>query len=70
MTPHDLLDGQARRDLDAMRDGASRDAQAAYKSDQSLATEAANGAPERARRAMLFESEVRADPARRADRFV
>jgi hypothetical protein len=51
VTPHELLDGQARRDLDAMRDGASRDAQAAYKSDQSLATEAANGAPERARRA-------------------
>lgn len=61
---------EARRDLDALRDDASRDAEAAYKRDPSLATEAANGAPERARRAMLFESEARTDLARRADRFV
>ncbi|MEG3147611.1 Ti-type conjugative transfer relaxase TraA [Sphingomonas sp. RT2P30] len=61
---------EARRDLDALREDASRDAEAAYKRDPTLATEAANGAPERARRAMLFESEVRTDPARRADRFV
>jgi hypothetical protein len=62
--------GEARRELDALRDDASRDAEAAYKRDPTLATEAAKGAPERARRAMLFESEVRTDPALRADRFV
>ena len=61
---------EARRELDALRDNASRDAEAAYKRDPTLATKAANGAPERARRAMLFEGELRADPGLRADRFV
>ena len=61
---------EARRELDALRDNASRDAEAAYKRDPTLATEAANGAPERARRAMLFEGELRADPGLRADRFI
>jgi hypothetical protein len=61
---------EARRDLDALRDDSSRDAEAAYKRDPTLANEAANGAPERARRAMLFEGELRTDPSRRADRFV
>lgn len=60
----------ARRDLNALREHASLDLEAAYKKDPSLAKEAAGGTFTRAMRAMQLEAEIRNDPARRADRFV
>jgi len=61
---------EARGELDALRDGASRDMETAYKKDPALAAEAAGGNIGRAVRAMQLETEIRTDPALRADRFV
>ena len=70
-TPNQLRELQsARGELDGLRDNASKDMEAAYKRDPSLAEEAANGKPERARDAMIREAEIRTNPHLRADRFV
>ncbi|WP_439603862.1 Ti-type conjugative transfer relaxase TraA [Shinella sp.] len=61
---------EARAELNAMRDNASRDIETAYKRDPSLAREAAGGTLGRAVEAMLHETRVRTDPMLRADRFV
>ncbi|MBC9031830.1 Ti-type conjugative transfer relaxase TraA [Sphingomonas sp. JC676] len=61
---------EARKDLNALREHASHDLEAAYKKDPPLASEAAGGNFTRAMRAMQLEAEIRTDPARRADRFV
>ena len=53
----------------ARPDGAS-DLRSAFGRDRGLVDEAANGRTTTAIRAMMLESEVRADPALRADRFV
>jgi len=60
----------ARKDLNALREHASHDLETAYKKDPPLASEAAGGNFTRAMRAMQLEADIRADPARRADRFV
>jgi Ti-type conjugative transfer relaxase TraA len=48
----------------------SHDAEAAYKKNPELVHEAAGGQVNRAIRALQLETELRADPSRRADRFV
>ncbi len=53
-----------------MRPYGSYDAEAAYKKHPELALEAATGSPTRAIRALQLETELRIDPAKRADRFV
>ena len=70
-TPKQLRELQsARGELDGLRENASKDMEAVYKRDPSLAEEAANGRPERARDAMIRQAEVRTNPHLRADRFV
>ncbi len=70
-TPKQLRELQsARGELDGLREHASRDMEAAYKRDPSLAEAAASGKPERARDAMIREAEIRTNPHLRADRFV
>ncbi|RYY24579.1 MAG: Ti-type conjugative transfer relaxase TraA [Sphingomonadales bacterium] len=61
---------EARNALNALRENASHDIETAYKKDPSLASEAAGGSLNRAVRAMQLETELRTDPALRADRFV
>jgi len=61
---------QARRELDAIRPHASSDVERAYKADPALAHEAAGGRLRRAVQAMQLETELRTNPAVRADRFV
>ncbi len=53
-----------------MRPHGWRDAEAAYAKDADLAHEAGSGRVNRAVRALQFETEIRTDPQRRADRFV
>ncbi len=60
----------ARGDLNALRDNAALDIEAAYKSHPGLAHEAASGNPGRARDAMVHETHMRTDPHYRADHFV
>ena len=60
----------ARKAFDVVRPHGWRDAEAAYVVDPELAQEAATGRVNRAIRALQLETEVRTDPARRADRFV
>ncbi|MEG3086743.1 Ti-type conjugative transfer relaxase TraA [Sphingomonas sp. PB4P5] len=70
-TPDQLRDlGEARRDLNNLRQHAATDAESAYARDASLAPEAAGGDTERARLAIIREREVRTNPELRADRFV
>ena len=70
-TPDQLRDlGEARRDLNTLRQHAATDAESAYSRDASLAPEAASGNTERARLAIVREREVRTNPELRADRFV
>jgi hypothetical protein len=61
---------QARRVFEEVRPYGSHDAEAAYKKNPELATEAAGGRVNRAIRALQLETELRSDPGRRADRFV
>ncbi|ABE41169.1 MobA/MobL protein [Rhodopseudomonas palustris BisB5] len=61
---------EARKEFEAVRPYGSHDAEAAYKTNPELAEQAASGNPARAIRALQFETELRTDPARRADRFV
>jgi len=60
----------ARKAFEAVRPHGWRDAEAAYVKDPELVHEAATGRVNRAVRALQLETEIRTDPARRADRFV
>lgn len=60
----------ARKVFEDVRPYGSHDAEAAYKKNPELATEAASGRVNRAIRALQLETEIRTDPQRRADRFV
>ncbi|WP_010336680.1 conjugal transfer relaxase TraA [Sphingobium yanoikuyae] len=71
MLPEQAVElGAARKGLNAIREGAARDAETAYSRQPSLANQAAEGDTEPARRAILHERDVRTDPNPRADRFV
>ncbi|MGB8842153.1 MAG: Ti-type conjugative transfer relaxase TraA, partial [Aliidongia sp.] len=61
---------EARKVFEEVRPYGSHDAAAAYKKNPELAQEAATGQVNRAIRALQFETELRTDPQRRADRFV
>ncbi len=61
---------EARKVFEEVRPYGSHDAEAAYKKNPELALEAASGSVARAIRALQLETELRTDPARRADRFV
>jgi len=61
---------EARKVFEDVRPHGSHDAEAAYKKNPELAQEAATGRVNRAIRALRLETEIRTDPARRADRFV
>ncbi len=61
---------KARAALDATRPEASRDLDAAFAREPDLIDGAAKGGTRAAIRAMTLEAELRASPARRADRFV
>jgi len=56
--------------LNTVRPDGARDLRSAFARDRGLIDEAANGRTTAAIRAMMLESEVRADPTLRADRFV
>jgi Ti-type conjugative transfer relaxase TraA len=60
----------ARKVFEDVRPYGSHDAEAAYKKNPELASEAAGGRVNRAVRALQLETEMRTDPGRRADRFV
>ena len=61
---------EARKVFEEVRPYGSHDAEAAYKKNPELAHEAATGQVKRAVRALQLETEIRTEPARRADRFV
>ena len=61
---------EARKVFEEVRPYGSHDAEAAYKKNPELAQEAVTGRVNRAIRALQFETELRTDPQRRADRFV
>src|SRR6201988_3222634 len=61
---------EARRIFEDVRPYGSHDAEAAYKKNPELVSEAAGGKLGRAIRALQLETELRTDPSRRADRFV
>lgn len=61
---------EARQRFEEVRPYGSHDAEAAYKKNPELATEAASGNTGRAIRALQLETELRTDPGLRADRFV
>ena len=70
-SPEQVMELQeARKVFEEVRPYGSHDAEAAYKKNPELALEAASGNPTRAIRALQLETEIRTDPARRADRFV
>ena len=60
----------ARKAFEAVRPHGWRDAEAAYVKDPELAHEAATSRVNRTVRALQLETEIRTEPARRADRFV
>ncbi|MDE2363445.1 MAG: Ti-type conjugative transfer relaxase TraA [Hyphomicrobiales bacterium] len=61
---------EARKAFQKVRPYGSHDAEAAYKKNPELASEAATGRVNRIVRALQFETELRTDPQIRADRFV
>jgi Ti-type conjugative transfer relaxase TraA len=61
---------EARKAFEDVRPYGSHDAEAAYKKNPDLASEAATGRTARAIRALQLETELRTDPQRSADRFV
>ena len=61
---------EARQRFEEVRPYGSHDAEAAYKKNPELATEAASGNTRRAIRTLQLETELRTDPGLRADRFV
>ncbi|WP_342657283.1 Ti-type conjugative transfer relaxase TraA [Sphingomonas sp. NY01] len=69
--PHQIAElDKAREAMNATALGAARDMEEAFGRDGSLVAEAAGGKPQRALQALQLEREIRADPDRRADRFV
>ncbi|HVA15115.1 MAG TPA: Ti-type conjugative transfer relaxase TraA [Stellaceae bacterium] len=60
----------ARKAFEEVRPYGPHDAEATYKKDPELASEAATGQVNRTVRALQLETELRTDPHRRADRFV
>jgi Ti-type conjugative transfer relaxase TraA len=60
----------ARKAFEEVRPYGPHDAEAAYKKNPALASEAATGQVNRAVRALQLETELRTDPQIRADRFV
>jgi Ti-type conjugative transfer relaxase TraA len=60
----------ARKAFEEVRPYGPHDAEAAYKKNPELASEAATGQVKRTVRALQLETELRTDPQRRADRFV
>jgi Ti-type conjugative transfer relaxase TraA len=60
----------ARKAFGEVRPYGPHDAEAAYKKNPELASEAATGQVNRTIRALQLETELRTDPQRRADRFV
>jgi Ti-type conjugative transfer relaxase TraA len=60
----------ARKGFEEVRPYGPHDAEAAYKKNPELASEAATGQVNRAVRALQLETELRTDPSLRADRFV
>jgi Ti-type conjugative transfer relaxase TraA len=62
--------GASRRAFEEVLPNGWKDAEAAYNKDNSLAREAGSGRVSRTIRALLLETEIRTEPARRADRFV
>jgi len=62
--------GASRRAFEEVLPNGWKDAEAAYNKDNSLAREAGSGRVSRTIRALLLETEIRIEPARRADRFV
>ncbi|MFT9454138.1 Ti-type conjugative transfer relaxase TraA [Komagataeibacter saccharivorans] len=61
---------ETRKGFEDVRPYGAHDAEAAYRKNPELAQEAALGRTARAIRALQLETELRTDPARRADRFV
>lgn len=61
---------RARAALNATGPNAVRDMEQAYSRDPALVAEASNGRTRQAVRAMQLEAQARADPVKRADRFV
>jgi len=61
---------KARQVFEDVRPYGSHDAEAVYKKNPELVSEAAGGRINRAVRALQLETELRVDPSRRADRFV
>jgi Ti-type conjugative transfer relaxase TraA len=61
---------EARKAFEEVRPYGPHDAEAAYKKNPALASEAATGQVNRAVRALQLETELRTDPQIRADRFV
>lgn len=62
--------GAARHAFDEVRPHGWQDAEAAYSKDNSLAREVGTGRIDRALRPLQLETEIRAEPQSRADRFV
>jgi Ti-type conjugative transfer relaxase TraA len=70
-TPEQVTELQdARKAFEEVRPYGPRDAEAAYKKNPELASEAATGQVNRTIRALQLETELRTDPQIRADRFV
>ena len=61
---------EARKTFEDVRPYGSHDAEAAYRKNPELASQAATGRTARAIRALQLETELRTDPQHRADRFV
>ncbi|MDQ0250870.1 Ti-type conjugative transfer relaxase TraA [Sphingomonas kyeonggiensis] len=61
---------KAVAEMEGLRPGVKGDLQNVFNADRTAIDEAANGRPQRAIRAMALEAEMRADPAKRADRFL
>jgi len=69
--PHQRVElDRARQKVAALGKHAVKDVEQAYSRDASLVQEASGGRIQRAMQAMQLEAEIRADPERRADRFV
>lgn len=69
--PHQTRElNEARAGLASISPHAAKDLERAYAEDVALVREAAASRPQRALRVLQLESEMRADPARRADRFI
>jgi Ti-type conjugative transfer relaxase TraA len=69
--PHQQIElEKARKALGSLGPHTAKDIEQAYARDASLVREASGGRVQRAFQAMQLEAEIRADPEKRADRFV